>query len=445
MRTCLFLFSFLPVHFCSAQVFYVKFPDDTLIVNYCDPGNPSTTGLPEFYNPDSLPLAAEYFDEIFGITPVCFTITRNWTVYNAANYDPAGSLIQVPNPAPLSFSNFATNQEGPVVSPIDDPDDPWSATIQKIHPGDTVLTNFSMFWDSLANGYIYKQIIHILDTLPPAILSCASDTLAFFDTTDNDTLFWNEPYWSEPGLPWHDLRESPVDLSVTAFDSCSGTSIGAQYLLFLDLDQDGIQETVVPSGYNYPPGTVRFNNLNTPNYSGGTPRVFDERPVPANEKFVFDEEHAILSDKVVFTMRWRKSSWPYTYSTPQLPPGTHKIRWTVSDGCGQASTCEYAFVIAGPVSGTNNPAGLAGIQLFPPEPNPFEDQTAIRFYLPESAPIHFEVLDVTGRRLFENIAELPAGEHRFNLTKEQLGGISGLLICRLECNGRVLTQKLVTQ
>ncbi len=358
MRTCLFLFALLATQLCDAQIYFVRFPDDTLIVNYCNVTDPSTTGLPEFYNPDSLPLVAEFYDEVFGITPVCFTITRTWKVYNAATYDPAGGLINVPNPGPLSFSNFITNMGGAVVSPIETPGDPWSATIHKINPSDTVPTHFSMFWDSLANGYGYKQLIYIIDTMPPTILSCASDTLHFVDTTGNDSLFWRESYWSEPGLPWHDLRECPVDLTVAAVDSCSGTSLGADFLLFLDLDQDGVQETVVHSANNFPPGTVKFNNINTPNYSGGTVRTFDERPVPAADKFVFDEEHTVVNNQVVFTMRWRKYSWPYTYVTPQLPPGTHKIRWTVSDGCGQESTCEYAFTVTG---GTLPPGGFKNV------------------------------------------------------------------------------------
>jgi hypothetical protein len=34
-----------------------------------------------------------------------------------------------------------------------------------------------------------------------------------------------------------------------------------------------------------------------------------------------------------------------TYVTPQLPHGTHKIKWFVSDGCGNETVCEYTIII----------------------------------------------------------------------------------------------------
>jgi hypothetical protein len=30
---------------------------------------------------------------------------------------------------------------------------------------------------------------------------------------------------------------------------------------------------------------------------------------------------------------------------PQLPYGTHKIKWTITDGCGNETYCEYTFVV----------------------------------------------------------------------------------------------------
>jgi hypothetical protein len=30
---------------------------------------------------------------------------------------------------------------------------------------------------------------------------------------------------------------------------------------------------------------------------------------------------------------------------PELPYGTHKIKWIVEDGCGNETVCEYTFVV----------------------------------------------------------------------------------------------------
>jgi hypothetical protein len=30
---------------------------------------------------------------------------------------------------------------------------------------------------------------------------------------------------------------------------------------------------------------------------------------------------------------------------PELPYGTHKIKWLVEDGCGNEQFCEYTFVV----------------------------------------------------------------------------------------------------
>ncbi len=50
--------------------YYIKFPDDLFLLG-CDYYTP-----PQIYNSDSAKITIDYQDEIFGITPACFTITR---------------------------------------------------------------------------------------------------------------------------------------------------------------------------------------------------------------------------------------------------------------------------------------------------------------------------------------------------------------------------------
>jgi hypothetical protein len=42
-------------------------------------------------------------------------------------------------------------------------------------------------------------------------------------------------------------------------------------------------------------------------------------------------EHATIAD--------------HSYVIPELPYGTHKIKWFVEDGCGNETICEYTFVV----------------------------------------------------------------------------------------------------
>ncbi len=140
-----------------------------------------------------------------------------------------------------------------------------------------------------------------------------------------------------------DPCEGPADLAITATDACSGANVQIRYLLFLDLDNDGDKTAI--SSTNLPPAnTVYFGNANSPNFLGGTPREFDERPVPNNQKYRFSIETKTIGTKTAW-LRWNTAAQPNAYLPPELPYGTHKIKWIIEDGCGNETVCEYAFII----------------------------------------------------------------------------------------------------
>jgi len=119
--------------------------------------------------------------------------------------------------------------------------------------------------------------------------------------------------------------------------------------LFLDLDGDGIMETVVNStsvgiaglGWN----TVLYNNLNTPNFAGGQARNFDERTVPGNQKWGFAIQETIAGNTKTACVRWNTQQQQNTFVVPELPHGTHKIKWFITDGCGNNAEYEYNFTV----------------------------------------------------------------------------------------------------
>jgi hypothetical protein len=328
------------------QDYYVKFPNDA-IVTFCD--GSGIYDEPRFFGEDCELLAVSYTDEIFTVVPdACFKIERTWQIINWCTYNPNIDLIHVPNPNPNPITNAPANLPGPTVSACGTLP-PWAPTSVRINPTDPQPTNFCTFWQKDANGYKYKQVIKIIDTQAPTGTYTAPDCTNQNWYTPNDPQLWNEMYWWDNTIGSHDLCEEPTDLCITATDACSGSNINIEYLLFLDLDGDGVMETVVNSvntgiaglGWN----NVLYNNLNTPNYSGGVSRQFDGRPVPQNQKWGFAIQETVSGNDKTACVRFNTQQQQNTFVPAQLPHGTHKIKWFISDGCGNNKEYEYTFTV----------------------------------------------------------------------------------------------------
>ncbi len=328
------------------QDYFTKFPDD-VIVTVCN--GTGIYGEPSFFGQNCEAFEVDFTDVLFTVVPdACYKIERTWKVTNKCTYNPNKPLIHIPNPNPSPTTNHITNLPGPIVSACNALP-PWSPTIVKINPTDPQPTNYCTFWQDTANGYEYKQIIKVIDTQGPngtfTTPTCANQNWA----TANNAQFWNELYWWDNSLGLHDLCEEPTELSFTGNDACSGANVNLQFLLFLDLDGDGVMETVVNSanlglaglGWN----NVLFNNVNTPNFTGGTPRQFDGRPVPANQKMGFAIEETISGNNKTARVRWNTQQQQNTYFTPELPHGTHKISWLITDQCGSQKQYDYTFTV----------------------------------------------------------------------------------------------------
>lgn len=332
------------------QNYYIKFPNDVIVTSCDGTGN---YGQPVFSGAqDCELLGVSHEDQIFTVVPdACFKIERTWTIINWCTYDPNGTCITIPNPNPNATTNSPQNLPGPIVSACGTPA-PWAPTVVAISPGQPA-TNYCNFWQANANCYKYKQIIKIIDGQKPTI-NCPASPVEFCDQTPNNPQLWNESYWWDGVHGVHDLCEGPADLSITTTDACSGANVNVSFLLFLDLDGNGSMETVLNSN-NLPatPGTVNFNNLSNPNYSGGDSRVFDERGVPNDQKYRWALHQSINGNNRTATVQWKTFSQMPTPANqfgtsgvaPEIPYGTHKIKWQVSDGCGNEQTCEYTFVV----------------------------------------------------------------------------------------------------
>ena len=333
------------------QDYFVRFPND-VIVSTCD--GTGNYGAPTFFGEDCELLGVSFEDEIFTVVPdACFKIERTWTVINWCTFNPNLPCINVPNPNPNATTNNPANLPGVVVSPLGTPT-PWNPTVVKINPTDPTATNYSTFYDANANCYRYKQIIKIIDTQDP-VATCPASPVEFCDLTPNDPQLWNQMYWWDNSIASHDLCEGEADLTITATDSCSAANVNFRYLLFLDLDGDNVMETVVSSTNLPGVNNVQFGNAANANYAGGTPRAFDGRPVPLNQQYRFGLDWTtsgkVATAKVRFDNLQSPIALPGTGNNvmqgviPQLPYGTHKIKWFVEDGCGNETICEYTFVV----------------------------------------------------------------------------------------------------
>ncbi|MDO8368961.1 MAG: T9SS type A sorting domain-containing protein, partial [Saprospiraceae bacterium] len=328
------------------QDYFVKFPND-LIVTDCD--GSGVYDEPTFFGEDCELLGVSFEDQVFTIVPdACFKIERTWTIINWCTYNPNLNCIFVPNPNPNPIPNHASNLAGPIVSDCGTLS-PWAPTVVKVNPSDPTATNFCTYWEKDANCYKYKQIIKIIDGAAPTgnytVPNCSNQNWI----TPNDTELWNESYWWNNDLQTNDLCDEPTDLCFTGTDACSGSNVTIQYLLFLDLDGDGVMETVINSlntgisglGWN----NVLYNNLNTPNFSGGTPRTFDERLVPANQRYGFTIQETVAGTSKTACVRWNTQQQQNEFIVPELPHGTHKIKWFITDGCGNNKEYEYTFIV----------------------------------------------------------------------------------------------------
>lgn len=170
--------------------------------------------------------------------------------------------------------------------------------------------------------------------------ACPPNGSAFCDLSSNDPLFWNELYWLDGLTSLHDLSDGTANLCLSASGSC-GAELSFRYQLFLDLDNNGSQETIIDSDNLPANGTVLFNNAGGP----GEIRIFDERPVQTSGKYQFALEVAGTGLNKTACVRWNTSQQPNAFTDPQLPYGTHRIKWFVKDDLNNETTCEYSFLV----------------------------------------------------------------------------------------------------
>ena len=82
------------------------------------------------------------------------------------------------------------------------------------------------------------------------------------------------------------------------------------------------------------------------------------------------------------------------------------------------------------------------IVLFQNEPNPFNQATSIRFYLPQANPVTFELIDAAGKTIKSIRKNYDAGLHKIQLDAKDLPS-HDLILYRISTPDEVATKKML--
>ncbi len=93
-------------------------------------------------------------------------------------------------------------------------------------------------------------------------------------------------------------------------------------------------------------------------------------------------------------------------------------------------------------TGLNDPASAAGVQLWQNRPNPFSDETAIGFVLPESCAAQLRIYDAAGRELLRRSKTYPAGYSEETIRLDGAAA-TGILYYELDTPFGQLTRRMV--
>jgi hypothetical protein len=373
---------------CRAE-FYISFPDDiTVELCFASPRE----SRPEIFSKSNTYQTITYIDQVITSgTGVCLQIERTWIVTSYLCND----LVKIST----YYVNNPTNTDiAPVLSPINAPltdgrptNKPPNITNWRPfgpmpagraqHYNNPKIFEFSTsvdLWDDAFGRYgdaskqfIYKQIITVAsENSAVCNLGAQFITLtnkqAVSDSTNNSPAFWNdaainfiEPYNGTP-----DQCEAPVDIWIDVTGMPSGSKNKLRYELLLDLDRDGDFETVVNSATadTVTPGMLVMGNdlLSEPDVMV----QFDKRPTGSSRSNVDEPNNkdgtiTVPADRYRFVLetrqngnitrsyiRWqRANNDTEAFVIPLLPHGSFKVRWVLTDSCGNQRTFEHSTTI----------------------------------------------------------------------------------------------------
>ena len=177
------------------------------------------------------------------------------------------------------------------------------------------------------------------------ITHCSADTLVFADTTQNEPALYQDLLVVNTVNQGTDQPEGEAELWIEALGACVGTNISVDYTLYLDLNADGSQETVISSTATPTFGVLQYANSGGP----GITVAFDQDYDGDGQAVAFGLKTSIVNGKKRAQLVF-KTALNYQDAAagvlPQLPYGLHRIVWEVRDtACQEVRTCTQVFRI----------------------------------------------------------------------------------------------------
>ncbi len=173
---------------------------------------------------------------------------------------------------------------------------------------------------------------------------CPQSADLFCQNGSNDPEFWKADYWTDPVLGTQDLYEAPVDVNIMVLNTCGNADqLSVRYQLYLDLNQDGVEETIIDSDQLPKGDTVYFgNNITT---STALPYRFDFRAVAPELRYRFALQKQISGDTLRAALRWHTAAKPTEYVLPKLPgQGRCRLVWIIQKDA-ETQRCERVFQV----------------------------------------------------------------------------------------------------
>jgi hypothetical protein len=155
--------------------------------------------------------------------------------------------------------------------------------------------------------------------------------------------------------------------------------------------------------------------------------------------------HAVVEDC------WANVTWSTSPNNPTINcagnpgPTSLVVTFIATDGCGNKSSMDATFTaLPAPGFGGSNDGDIAeeNLQLFQNQPNPFNDQTTISFYLPEATKAILSIYDVSGKLLKEIKGDYSQGMNVEEINRSDLQG-SGMLYYKLSTDNETATRRMI--
>jgi len=149
---------------------------------------------------------------------------------------------------------------------------------------------------------------------------------------------------------------------------------------------------------------------------------------------------------------WANITWSTTPNNPTINcagnpgPTSLTVTFIATDGCGNKSSMDATFTALPTIGfgGTGEEGDVAEgqLELFQNQPNPFNDQTVISFYLPQATKATLSIYDVSGKLLKEIKGDYSSGMNMEEINRSDLQG-AGMLYYKLSTDTTTATKRMI--